>query len=230
MENLIWDAVPAQRTKKVEKYNYAVVTMSAIEKLGAGRKFTFNKAAQELLSVVGKDRVSFGFTPDGQHIYIRKASGTNGFELTQTCSISDKKTFEFIAKRLELNTEVENEFSLVETNIATGVFELVLMHTITTPAMPEITKFELGEITDEEDDSADLSSIPATPEGGTVYQEEELVIEEEGTVGLAIPEPKSVLEVEEEEVEEEGEHMDADIMGVTFDEEVPTESTDEDVW
>ena len=215
MENLIWDAVPAQRTKKVEKYNYAVVTMSAIEKLGAGRKFTFNKAAQELLSVVGKDRVSFGFTPDGQHIYIRKASGTNGFELTQTCSISDKKTFEFIAKRLELNTEVENEFSLVETNIATGVFELVLMHTITTPAMPEITKFELGEITDEEDDSADLSSIPATPEGGTVYQEEEV---DEAT------------EPEEEAVEMDEEEVDNDIMGVTFDEEVPTESTDEDVW
>jgi len=230
MENLIWDAVPAQRTKKVEKYNYAVVTMSAIEKLGAGRKFTFNKAAQELLSVVGKDRVSFGFTPDGQHIYIRKASGTNGFELTQTCSISDKKTFEFIAKRLELNTEVENEFSLAETNIATGVFELVLMHTITTPAMPEITKFELGEITDEEDDSADLSSIPATPEGGAVYQEEteELVIEEEGKVSLAVSEPKATLEVDEEV-----EDTDNDIMGVTFDdvEEVAkVEDTEEDVW
>lgn len=218
MENLIWDAVPAQRTKKVEKYNFAVITMSAIEKLGAGRKFSFNKAAQELLSIVGKDRVSFGFTPDGEHIYIRKAAANSGFELTQTCSISDKKTFEFIAKRLDLNTEVENEFSLAETTIAPGVFELVLMHTISTPAMPEITTFELGEISDEEEDAADLSSIPVTPEGGAMYEE------------AVMPEPQD---------EQQGEDADNDIMGVTFDtEEVTEESvtlpesadTEEDVW
>lgn len=220
MENLIWDAVPAQRTRKEEKYNFAVVTMSAIEKLGAGRKFSFNKAAQELLGVKGKDRVSFGFTPDGAHIYIRKASGTNGFELTQACTISDKKTFEFIVKRLSLDTSVENEFNVNTTDLGEGIFELVTLKEMLKmqdiPAMPEITKFELGEISDEEDDSADLSSIPETPEGGTEYVEE---AEEMSDASM--------------EADEEVEDTDNDIMGVTFDdvEEVAeVEDTEEDVW
>ena len=68
MEGIIWGNVPAQRKRKEEKYNFAVVTMSAIDKPGAGRKFSFNKAAQEVLGIQGEDRISFGFTPDGKHI------------------------------------------------------------------------------------------------------------------------------------------------------------------
>ena len=36
MQDLIWDAVPAQRKRKEEKYSFAAVTMSAIDKPGAG--------------------------------------------------------------------------------------------------------------------------------------------------------------------------------------------------
>lgn len=127
MQDLIWDAVPAQRKRKEEKYNFAAITMSAIDKPGAGRKFSFNKAAQETLNIQGEDRVSFGFTADGMHIYIRKATGEAGFKLTKTCTLSDKRTYEFIAKRLGLNTEVETTFEVINADaIGAGVCELSL--------------------------------------------------------------------------------------------------------
>jgi hypothetical protein len=114
MENVVWDAVPAQRTRKQEKYSTPVITMSAIDKPGAGRKFSFNKAAQDALGVVGEDRVTFGFQADGNKIFIRKESNSEaGFQLTKTCSLSDKKTYEFIVKRWNLNSEVETELDLV---------------------------------------------------------------------------------------------------------------------
>ena len=53
MENLIWDGVPVQRQRRGEKFNFAVVTMSAVDKPGAGRKFSFNKAAQDVLGIQG---------------------------------------------------------------------------------------------------------------------------------------------------------------------------------
>lgn len=114
MENVVWDAVPAQRTKKREKYSTPVITMSAIDKPGAGRKFSFNKAAQEALEIKGEDRVTFGFQADGNKIFIRKESNPQaGFQLTKTCTLSDKKTYEFIVKRWNLNSEVETELDLV---------------------------------------------------------------------------------------------------------------------
>lgn len=117
MENVVWDAVPVQRTRKQEKYSTPVVTMSAIDKPGAGRKFSFNKAAQDALGVAGEDRVTFGFQADGNKIFIRKESNPEaGFQLTKTCSLSDKKTYEFIVKRWNLNSEVETELDLVMSN------------------------------------------------------------------------------------------------------------------
>ena len=78
MENLIWDGVPVQRQRRGEKFNFAVVTMSAVDKPGAGRKFSFNKAAQDVLGIQGEDRVSFGFSTDRTIIAIRKAAGDAG--------------------------------------------------------------------------------------------------------------------------------------------------------
>lgn len=113
MENVVWGEVPAQRTRKQEKYTTPVVTMSAVDKPGAGRKFSFNRAAQEALGIQGEDRVSFGFESTGKRIFIRKAEGDAGFQLTKTCTLSDKKTYEFIVKRWDLNSEVETELDLV---------------------------------------------------------------------------------------------------------------------
>ena len=124
MEDFTWDAVPSQRQRKTEKFAYAVMTMSALAKPGAGRKFSFNKAAQELMSIEGEDRISFGFNADRTVVAIRKAEGDTGFKLTKTCTFSDKKTFEFISKTLELSNDVENEFKISDNN---GFYTLELM-------------------------------------------------------------------------------------------------------
>jgi hypothetical protein len=114
MEDLIWDGVPAQRKKREEKFSFPVITLAALDKPGAGRKFIFNKAAQELLNIQGEERVSFGFSADRSIIAVRKATDINsGIQLTKTCTISDKKTYEFIAKILNLDTSVENNFEIV---------------------------------------------------------------------------------------------------------------------
>jgi hypothetical protein len=170
MENVIWGGVPAQRKRKEEKYTTAVVTMSALEKVGAGRKFSFNRAAQTVLGIQGEERISFGFTPDGQHIFIRKVEGDAGFQLTKTCTISDKKTFEFIANRLKLDTTVENDFDVVAVDDR-DYFELVVKEETL-----EFTTMHVGEISDEADLSADLSSLPQVPEGGVTYEEIPAVI------------------------------------------------------
>jgi hypothetical protein len=165
MQDLIWDAVPAQRKRKEEQFTVPVLTMSALVKAGGGRKFTFNKASQEVLEIEGEDRVSFGFSADGQHIFVRKAAGDAGFALTKTCTLSDKRTFEFIAKRLGLNTEVENHFAFTASEYP-GVFELTLM---TVTDAPVFATTQLGEISDEQDLTADLDSLPEVPEGGVLY-------------------------------------------------------------
>lgn len=124
MENFTWDAVPSQRQRKTEKYDYAVMTMAALAKSGAGRKFSFNKAAQELLNLQGEDRISFGFNADRTVIAIRKAEEDTGFKLTKTCTFSDKKIFEFISKTLELSNDLENEFKILDRD---GFYKLELI-------------------------------------------------------------------------------------------------------
>ena len=112
----MWDAVPTQRTRKQEKYNFPAVTMVALDKPGVGRKFIFNKAAQELLGISGEDYISFGFSPDKSIIAVRKNDTIAGLKLTKTCTVSDKKTYEFIAKILNLDTTRENSFRLEANN------------------------------------------------------------------------------------------------------------------
>lgn len=163
MEGLIWDAVPAQRKRKQELFSTPVVTMSALEKAGAGRKFSFNKAAQQMLGVVGEDRVSFGFSPSMKLIAVRKAEDTTGFQLTKTCTISDKKTFEYIAKMLDLNTSVENHFDIVVEN-SLNILSLV-------PNTLQFAVTNFGEVSDEEDLSSDTSSVPTAESFGVVANE-----------------------------------------------------------
>jgi len=136
MKDFVWDAVPSQRQRKVEKYDYPVMTMAALSKPGAGRKFSFNKAAQELLGIKGEDRLSFGFNTEAKIVAVRKADGDAGLRLTKTCTISDKRTFEFISKTLELSNDVENEFKVVDSE---GYFKLELLdsNTETTETVEE---------------------------------------------------------------------------------------------
>lgn len=199
MEDLVWDSVPAQRKRKTEKYNFPVVTMSAIEKVGAGRKFTFNKAAQELLEIEGEDRISFGFSTDRKIIAVRKASGDNGIQLTKTCTISDKKTYDFIVKLLDLNTSVENDFS-IDTHNGLNVLN-ILNHT--TVAQEETIQFEVtnvGEVSEEEDFSADTSSVPTAESFGVEAAEVEEEVEE-----AVMPDPTYSTgdDIEEDNAEED---------------------------
>lgn len=203
MQDLIWDAVPAQRKRKEESFSAPTMTLSAIAKVGAGRKFSFNKAAQVALGIDGGDRVSFGFTPDGAHIFIRKVVDENvGFALTQSCTISDKKTYEFIAKRLELNTEVENHFDIMPLE---GYSELVL-RTAVAEEVIEFNTMNVGEVSDEEDMDADLSTIPEVPQGGALYEMADTTME----VDDALVE-ETIEEEEEEEIEVEEEESDEEV-------------------
>jgi hypothetical protein len=178
MENtILWDSVPSAQRRKEEKYHTPVLTMHRVEKVGGGRKFSFNKAAQAALGIVGKDKVSFGYNAEEKRVFLRKSTLDTALELTQTCTFSDKRTYEYIAKNFGVNIEEGAEFDLLVANIGVeGAFELKLMGSIITniPTLDisKISKTELGEISDEENLEADLSSIPEVPQGGVQYQEE----------------------------------------------------------
>lgn len=207
MEDLVWDSVPAQRKRKAEKYNFPAVTMSAIEKVGAGRKFSFNKAAQELLEIEGEDRVSFGFSTDRKIIAVRKAIGENGIQLTKTCTISDKKTYDFIVKLLNLDTSVENDFSI---DIHNNLTVLNLLNHTAVTQEEETIEFEVtnvGEVSEEEDLSADVSSVPTAESFGVEAAEVEEEVEE-----AVMPEPTY-----------------SDETGYN-ENDIQEDSTEEDVW
>jgi ribosomal protein S4E len=116
MEDLMWGELPKQRVRKEEKFSTAVLTMAAVEKVGGGRKFVFNKAAQADLEIVGEDRISFGFDKVNNVIAVRKSNTDKSLQLTKTCTVSNKEWFEFIAKHFGLNIETENNFDLIATN------------------------------------------------------------------------------------------------------------------
>ena len=116
MEDLIWNELPKQRVRKEERFLTPVLTMCAVEKVGGGRKFVFNKAAQAALEIVGEERISFGFDKANNVIAVRKSTTDKSLQLTKTCTVSNKEWFEFIAKHFGLNIEAENNFDLVATN------------------------------------------------------------------------------------------------------------------
>jgi hypothetical protein len=161
MEELFWDKVPAQRKRKQEQFAFSVITLSSLQKLGAGRKFSFNAAAQQHLSITSGDRISFGFSADKKIAAVRKATGDQGFALTQACTISDKKTYEYLVKMFNLNTEVENHFEVTEVN-GLNTLSLVSADAEQEEVVFEINTIDVGEISDEEDFGADLRGIPTT--------------------------------------------------------------------
>jgi hypothetical protein len=173
MEGLIWDEVPAQRKRKQEQFAFPVITLSAIAKLGAGRKFSFNAAAQEHLGITGGERISFGFSTDKKLAAVRKATGDQGFPLTQACTISDKKTYEFMVKIFNLDTAVENHFEITEVNGLNTLSPVPAdTHPIEEEVVFEISTTDVGEISDEEDLGPDLRGIPTTESLGIAAADE----------------------------------------------------------
>ena len=160
MEDLMWGELPKQRVRKEEKVSTAVLTMAAVEKVGGGRKFVFNKASQADLEIVGEDRISFGFDKANNVIAVRKSTTDKSLQLTKTCTVSNKEWFEFIAKHFGLNIEVENNFDLVATN-SYFVLSLRVLDNDANNAVEEVETVEdneviefhttdLGEVSDEE--------------------------------------------------------------------------------
>ena len=122
-----WGIPNAGRTKKEEQFNTPVVTMSAIIKDGAGRKFSFNKAAAEALGLVKPDEnnasyVSFGF--NGNDLYCKSSITEGNFKTNKSFSFSDKKMFEYIVKSKELSISSENYLHLEEVE-GEGMFKVV---------------------------------------------------------------------------------------------------------
>ena len=160
MEDLMWGELPKQRVRKEERFLTPVLTLCAVERVGGGRKFVFNKAAQAALEIVGEERISFGFDKANNVIAVRKSTTDKSLQLTKTCTVSNKEWFEFIAKHFGLNIEVENNFDLVATN---NYFVLSLrvldndannaVEEVETVEDNEVIEFhttDLGEVSDEE--------------------------------------------------------------------------------
>lgn len=109
--------VPAQRATKMEKFTTPVVTMSAFAGKGSGRKLSFNKAAVDSLGLVKPENgnesfVTFGRNTGTNEIVLAASLTENEsmkfFKVNKSFSFSDKKTYEFIAYTLKLDTSVEN--------------------------------------------------------------------------------------------------------------------------
>jgi len=106
-----WGVPTKSRTRKTEKFLTPVLTLSALLKPSAGRKMSFNTAAQELLGLVsGESTFAMGFDPH-QNIFI-KVSPDGNFKITKTFSVSDKKTYEYIAKLKDFDVNVDNHLTI----------------------------------------------------------------------------------------------------------------------
>lgn len=117
--------VPNQRRVRVEKYpDKPVMTLLGYDdtKKGSGRKVEFNKKATELLGLPENNAtVAFSFTDDGIFVANGSQSGIPddyGLRITKTVprSFSNKSHYEYIVKVFELDTDIDNEFSISETS------------------------------------------------------------------------------------------------------------------
>lgn len=118
MENVNW-GIPTLRTKREDKYTTPVVTMNSLSVKGSGRKFCFNRAAQNAMAMNPdvEQTVLVGFGPEGE-IYFKVVNGENenGYRLTKTGTFSNKRVYEYIAKYLKLDTNQDNVFNLILEN------------------------------------------------------------------------------------------------------------------
>lgn len=114
MSEVNW-GLPIQRTAKVEKFDTPVLIMSALSEKGSGRKFSFNKAAQELLGLIGgESHVKIGFGDGNIYVQGLTAEGDNTFSMTKKCTFSNKRVYEYIVKTSNLTTTEENYLHLVK--------------------------------------------------------------------------------------------------------------------
>jgi len=210
MENVTWGAVPTQRKKKEEQFLTPVLTMVALEGKGTGRRFIFNKAAQELLGLEGEGSVMFGFSGNSNDTFLINSEAEGSNKLTKTCTFSDKKKFEAIIKRFLLDDSIENHLDIIEFEANVFILE---PHFSTEPTFGSV---DLGTIEETSAMEADLSSIP-TPEVVNDNEED-------------IPQMNSP-EVEEEDLPQStGRGAIFSASGSDFDDEEVEEDESNSVW
>jgi hypothetical protein len=189
MEDVFWGVPTANRTRKEEQFNTPVLTMSALLKDGANRKFSFNKAAVSALNLIGKESyIQVGFR--GTELLVNNAGvverdvdgaplagqviPNNSFLLAGNNSFSDKKTFEFIIKLKELDTQVENHLHLeqVEGQSYFTVSKITSNHSSGDQLLEEV----INETSQEEEEEVD--EIISEKIEGVTTNEEVVEIEE----------------------------------------------------
>ena len=176
--------VPVQRKKKEEKFKTPVVTMSAFAGKGSGRKLTFNQAAVDSLGLVkpedgNESFVTFGKDTDTGDIVLMSSLEDKPemkfFRVNKSFSFSDKRTYEFIANSLGLETSVENylHFDKVE-----GESYFKVFHT-----NPNTTEEESNDVVETvANDFAGKNDFAGNQEYHEIKTEEELnipIVEEE---------------------------------------------------
>lgn len=186
--------------RKIEKYNFPVVTTTAFEGKGTNRSFMFNKHAVAALAIVAKSEepgkeqpqpmVAFAFgTGEDKQVFILNSSNIDNpkalrYSVTSN-KVSDRPIFDYVNNSFGLDETVENEFSLVDTGENVNgniVFELVLLTPEQKATAKDVSSNALSKAEDafevqENTEEFSLGNVP-----GPVEDREEVAVNNEQVV------------------------------------------------
>ena len=159
---------PDERTRKVEKYDFAVLTMEKFHGKGTARKFVFNKAATALLGLGEESSVGFVFQEG--NTYLANTTGINAKESYNVTkgspkSFSNSKIFDYVAKKFNVEElvrleDVEYTLTTVNDTEYNGYPVLAVNRLTETEATEEVVEEEttvedVQETTEEVDNSSE---------------------------------------------------------------------------
>lgn len=106
--------LPKKEVVNKEKFNVPVLTMEHVEDKGFNRRFVLNKKAIELLGIEpGVSYVAFAF--DGENTsYLANTVEEDSILVGKNMAFSNKKHYEYIAKIYKLQSNVDNNFELID--------------------------------------------------------------------------------------------------------------------
>lgn len=113
---------PDERTRRVEKYDFPVLTMEKFHGKGTSRRFVFNKAAAALLNLGEESTVGFVFQEG--NTYLANTTGVatkESYGVTKGTpkSFSNGKIFDYVAKKFDVAERVlleDIEYTLTQLN------------------------------------------------------------------------------------------------------------------
>lgn len=168
----------SRRSTKVEKYSTPVATTVIAEEKKA-RSIMFNEAAVNALGLKEDAQVAFSFENgifvfNGDDPNIPEEVKINVTKL-EPRKISDKKTYEYLLKSLELTDAQENEFDLIATTV---------------DGLPAL-KFELkgADVTTQADDVTAGNDVQSFDGGGVTLEDTSDVIVGENERGTEASKP-----------------------------------------